>query len=414
MRHVTAYGGADAPNVHSPTPRTPMLRRGLAAITGLLTLAVSVCAGPTSSASTTDPSAGPSTALSLPMPTGPQPVGMTSRYLKDVSRPDPWVPEATARELMVTLWYPARPRGERRAQYMTPEESKLFLERAGVTGVPSDLLSTTRTNAFSDAKPVGRKHSLPLVVLSPGFIQNRATLTALAEDLASHGYVVVAIEHTYESVAASFPDGRVATCVACEVDHLPGFWEKLGASRAADVSFVLDELTGAHPKWNGARLIDPSRIAMAGHSAGGASSILAMLADSRVRAGIDMDGQIHVPIPDSGLSRPFLFLGQAVHSPGGPDNSWEQNWPHLTGWKRWLVVAGTVHASFTDLALLAEQVGIDLGDELPATRATEITRSYARAFLDLHLRNKPQPLLDKPSARYPEVKFCTVETKTCA
>jgi hypothetical protein len=315
---------------------------------------------------------------------------------------------------MVSLWYPARLRGERRAQYMTPEESKLYLERQGITGVPSDLLSTTRTNAFSDAKPVGRQHSLPLVVLSPGFIQNRATLTGLAEDLASHGYVVAGIEHTYESVAASFPDGRVATCVACQVDHLPGFWDKLGASCAADVSFVLDELTGAHPKWDGAWLIDSSRIAMAGHSAGGASSILAMLADLRVRAGIDMDGQIHVPIPDSGLSRPLMFLGQAVHSPGGPENSWEQNWPHLTGWKRWFVVTGTVHASFTDIALLAERLGIELGDDLPAARAQEITRSYVRAFFDLHLRNRPQRLLNKPSSRYPGVQFCTVETKTCA
>jgi len=315
---------------------------------------------------------------------------------------------------MVSLWYPARPRGERRAQYMTPAESKIFLERNRVTGVPTDILSRVRTNAFRDAQPVGRRRSLPLVVLSPGFIQNRATLTALAEDLASHGYLVAGIEHTYESAAASFPDGRVATCVACEVDDQPGFWDKLGAGRAADVSYVLDELTGPHPAWPGARLIDPSRIAMAGHSAGGASSIVAMLADSRLRAGIDMDGEVHTPIPATGLSRPFLFLGQAIHSPGGPENSWEQQWPRLSGWKRWLVVAGTVHTSFTDLTLLAEQLGIDIGAGMPAARSLQITRSYTRAFFDLHLRHRPQPLLDEPSSRYPEVKFCTVETKICA
>jgi hypothetical protein len=315
---------------------------------------------------------------------------------------------------MVSLWYPARPRGERRTQYVTPAESKLLLERSGVTGVPTDLLSRVRTNAFRDAEAVGRRHSLPLVVLSPGFIQNRATLTALAEDLASHGYLVAGIEHTYESVAASFPDGRVATCVACQVDDQPGFWDKLGAGRAADVSFVLDELTAPHPAWPGGRLIDPYRIAMAGHSAGGASSIVAMLADSRLRAGIDMDGEVHTPIPATGLSRPFMFLGQAIHGPGGPENSWEQQWPRLTGWKRWFVVTGTVHTSFTDLNVLAEQLGIDLGAETPAARSLQITRSYVRAFFDLHLRHRPEPLLDRPSPRYPEVKFCTVETETCA
>ena len=89
------------------------------------------------------------------------------------------------------------------------------------------------------------------------------------------------------------------------------------AGRAADVSFVLNELTGAHPAWPGAGLIDPSRMAMAGHSAGGAAAIAAMLADSRIRAGIDMDGSTHAPIPDHGLSRPFLFLGkQSNYTPG--------------------------------------------------------------------------------------------------
>jgi hypothetical protein len=109
-----------------------------------------------------------------------------------------------------------------------------------------------------------------------------------------------------------------------------------------------------------------------------------------------------------------MFLGQAIHGPGGPENSWAQQWPRLTGWKRWFVVTGTVHTSFTDLNVLAEQLGIDLGAETPAARSLQITRSYVRAFVDLHLRHRPEPLLDRPSPRYPEVKFCAVESETCA
>jgi dienelactone hydrolase len=359
----------------------------------------------------------PNSALYLPKPTGPHPIGATSVHLNDVSRPDPWVPGATARELMVSLWYPAEPSSGQRAQYMTPTESELLLKHGGTIGVPFDVLSTTRTNAVNDATPAERRHDLPLVVLSPGFTKPRAALTALAEDLASNGYVVAGIEHTYESVATTFPDGRVTTCAADKVPHDQAFWEKLEAGRAADVSFVLDALTGAHPKWHGARLIDPSRIAMAGHSAGGASTIAAMLTDSQVRAGIDIDGTTDTPIPDGGLSRPFLLLGrQAQYSPGtgGAAATWERDWEHLTGWKRWLVVDGAEHASFTDISLLAEQCGIDIGADLPATRTLEITRSYTRAFFDLHLRNKPQPLLDKPSMRYPEVEFCSVGTAATA
>jgi predicted dienelactone hydrolase len=301
---------------------------------------------------------------------------------------------------------------------MTPAESELQLTSRGITGVPQDALSTVRTNAISDATPAGGQRSLPLVVLSPGFTNSRSALTALAEDLASHGYVVAGIDHTYESFATAFPDGRVTTALAREAPRRgPGFWEKVVAGRAADVSFVLDELTGAYRAWPGAGLIDPSRIAMAGHSAGGAAAIAAMLADSRIRAGIDMDGATHAPIPDSGLSRPFLFLGkQSNYTPGGEGavTTWEHDWKLMTGWKRWLVVAGTEHASFTDLALLADQIGIDIGAGIPGARSLDIARAYVRAFFDLHLRGKPQALLDQPSRRYPEVTFCSPEAETRA
>jgi dienelactone hydrolase len=290
---------------------------------------------------------------------------------------------------------------------MTPAESELQLTSRGITDVPRDVLSTVRTNAVRDATPAGRQRSLSLVVLSPGFTNSRGTLTALAEDLASHGYVVAGIDHTYESFGTAFPDRRVTTCLAREAPRR-GRGEKMVAGRAADVSFVLSELTGGHPAWPGAGLIDPFRIAMAGHSVGGAAAIPAMLTDSRIGAGIDMDGTTHAPIPDQGLSRPFLFLGkQSSYTPGneGGVTTWERDWKRLTGWKRWLVVAGAIHASFTDLALLADQIGIDTGATLPGARSLDITRAYVRAFFDQHLRSEPQTLLDQPSRRYPEVTF---------
>jgi hypothetical protein len=193
------------------------------------------------------------------------------------------------------------------------------------------------------------------------------------------------------------------------------------AGRAADVSFVLGELTGAHPAWPGAGLIDPARIGMAGHSIGGAATIAAMLADARILAGIDMDGATVALIPERGLSRPFLFLGkQENYTPGSgiigsPDGkhvkgsviTWERDWRLLTGWKRWLVVAGAKHASFTDLGLLADQAGIDIGAGLRGERGLEVTRGYVRAFFDEHLRGTPQARLDRASPQFPEVMFCS-------
>jgi predicted dienelactone hydrolase len=340
----------------------------------------------------------------LPHPTGPQPVGVTSLPLKDTSRADPWVPAVPYRELMVSVFYPATSANGPKKQYMTPLESERNLERQHIPGLALDVFSTVRTNAAADAKPAGRRHSLPLVVLSPGWTQPRATLTALAEDLASRGYVVAALDHTYENRATTFPDGHVTDCAACEVDDQPGFWEKFAQVRTRDTSFVLDELLRS--KWGA--LIDRQRIGMTGHSAGGAVTTQAMLADPRIRAGADLDGSVHVPIPASGLSRPFLFLGSMDdYTPGapGPYDDWETDWTHLTGWKRWLMVSGTVHQSFTDLGVLAAQLGVDLGASIDADRALAVTRNYVSAFFDQHLRCRPQPLMAAPSPAYPEVTF---------
>ncbi|MER6944210.1 alpha/beta hydrolase [Nonomuraea sp. NPDC000554] len=449
---MTGFSGSGRPAARNPilrtslaaltTARNPILRSGLAVVAGLLACVapastayasapVAASAAPASAAGSSADTAAPAGLAGdaaaglgvlsgtpyLPRPTGTHPVGTTALYLKDTSRPDPWVPTVEARELMVSLWYPAKSEGRRRARYMTQKESELLLKDAKITSVPLDVLSKTRTNAYSDAKPAGRKHGLPLVVLSPGFSKPRSTLTALAEDLASRGYVVAAIDHTYESVATTFPDGRVTTCVPCEGDHDPSLFTKLSKSRAADVSYVLDQLIGPHATWKDASLINPSRIAMAGHSAGGASTIAAMVKDSRLRAGIDIDGTTPPGILDGELSRPFMFLGKpATYTPGSGNPAaatWERDWKLLTGWKRWLLLTGAVHESFTDIVPLADQLGIDAGAKVPGVRSLEITRRYVRAFFDQHLRNKPQTLLDEPSPRYPEVKLCSPDKNTC-
>ncbi|WP_239137297.1 alpha/beta hydrolase family protein [Sphaerisporangium rufum] len=400
------------------------LSTGLATTAALIALAAPATAG-AASGTPPRPAAAPAGDAAirvtapprLPAPTGPRPVGSTSLHLTDTARPDPWVAAARTRELMVTVWYPARitPKGTR-APYMTPKESEITLKGADVDvrGLPVDILSRTRTHSIRDAAPAGRRHGRPLVVLSPGYGLPRGSLTGLAEDLASHGYMVAGIDHTYESAATEFPGGRLATCVTCEQPHGPDFWKKLTAVRAADVSFVLDELTGAKPAWRGGPLIDPARVAVVGHSAGGAAALAAMVADPRLRAGIDMDGTTMEVIPATGLARPFLFLGQPDHAPGGRDTSWDRDWRLLTGWKRWLVLAGAAHASFHDFAVIGEQLGIDDEAELPGARAMTVTRRYVRAFLDRHLLGRPQPLLDRPSARYPEIRLCSVAEKTCA
>ncbi|MGW1615347.1 alpha/beta hydrolase family protein [Streptomyces sp. NPDC002285] len=337
----------------------------------------------------------------LPGPTGLHAVGRSTLHLVDHDRPDPWVPSAGARQLMVSMYYPARPgTGGATAPYMTPEEARLLLElRVPDATIPPEEISGVRTWAHREARPAHGR--FPLVVLSPGFTLPRATLTALAEDLASRGYVVALVDHPYENAGTTLPDGRTLPCAICdEFSSIGG--SAVARSRAEDVSFVLDRLTGRHPAWRYARVIDAKRIGMAGHSIGGNAAAATMAADARVKAGVNMDGTFFSPVPAGGLDgRPFLMIGAENRPPR--DTTWDEAWADLDGWKRWLTFDGTDHGSFTDAPLLGEFLGIPDTAPLPYGRSLALTRAYVSAFFDLHLKGVPQPVLDGPSPANPEV-----------
>ncbi|WP_079134069.1 alpha/beta hydrolase [Streptomyces sp. EN23] len=367
-----------------------------------------------SPAASGDPVSVSASGLTLPRPTGPYATGRDTLFLTDHGRADPWVPAAGPRRLLVSLHYPARPgSGGEPAPYMPEAEARPMLAQRGLDDPEwPGLVAATRTHSRTAARPAPGR--FPLVLLSPGFGTPRATLTGLAEELASRGYVVATADHAYESTGTELPDGRVLPCAACdEVDAQPdeaGRRKVLAAvatGRAADFSFLLDRLTGPRPAWRHAGTIDPRRVGMAGHSIGGNAAASTMAADRRVDAGVNMDGAFFDPVPARGLDRrPFLLLGtETGHAPGA-DTSWDEAWGRLDGFKRWLTVRDSGHFTFTDTPVIGEQLGIvDPGAPLSAARSTTITRAYVTAFFDRSLRGRPARLLDGPAPAHPEVLF---------
>ncbi|GAA3091993.1 alpha/beta hydrolase [Nonomuraea salmonea] len=370
-----------------------------------LTLPLTASALPAQAAGTAE------VTFAIPRPTGAYQVGRDVLHLQDTGRRDPWMPSARSRELMVSMYYPARSGGGA-APYMTTAEAAALLKSQKLDQVfKPEQVTGVRTNARTGARPAAGRH--PLVVLSPGFSLNRATLTMLAEELASRGNVVALVDHAYESFGTTFPGGRTLTCAACDaVEQAPSdaasrrMMAKVATGRAADLSFVIGRVTRASG-WKRAAMIDGKRIGAAGHSIGGNAAAL-MAADRRVRAGVNMDGTFFAPVPKSGLAkRPFLMLGtKAGHSPGSTDTSWPRDWRRLDGWKRWLTVADSGHFTFIDVPVLGAQAGItDPEAPLPGKRSGEITTSYVGAFFDRHLQGAKRPLLDGPTAANPEVTF---------
>ncbi|MCX4834680.1 alpha/beta hydrolase [Streptomyces sp. NBC_01016] len=385
-------------------------RHRSAAVATLLTLTLSaplLGAAPAVSVGTEQaaPRAQYSSGLELPPLTGPYPVGRRTLHLVDRNRTDPWVPTADGRELMVTVAYPARSARGLPAAYMTDEEAQLLLEARGLGGVvPRETVAGARTRAHVGARPA--PGHFPLVLLSPGFSMPRTTLTSLADDLASRGYVVASVDHAYESVGTAFPGGRTLTCVACDRVGTQEEQAAVVRGRAKDMSFVISELTSGRRAGALSHVIDRSRIGIGGHSIGGATAAATMAADRRVRAGVDLDGDFFLHPAAAGLGRrPFMMLGtESTHSPSNRTSDWPEAWKHLNGWKRWFTVAGAEHFSFTDLPYLAGQLGLSDPDvPLSGERGWRITRDYVSAFFDLHLRSIAQPLLDGPTATHPEV-----------
>ncbi|MGK5628956.1 alpha/beta hydrolase family protein [Streptomyces sp. URMC 123] len=295
---------------------------------------------------------------------------------------------------MVSLWYPALLPSAAKAPYVSKELSTAIHGK--------DELSTVRTNSTVDAPALPAPR--PLVVLSPGFGLSRATLTALGEDLAARGYLVAALDHTYEG-PVEFPDGTLEQCLICEkADHAA-----VVRNRVKDISFLLDRLTAP----DSGLPVDRDRIAVAGHSIGGAAAVEALGEDPRVDAAVNMDGDFLTPPPTTPVTRPVLLLGAARAKDPQAQVTWDERWTRLAGWRRWLDLPDAGHLSFCDLHWVADH--FDVSHQIPpeetgpvfgtlrGERTTALTRAYVAAFLDQHLRDRPTSLFDRPAPAYPEV-----------
>src|SRR5437879_6953783 len=129
--------------------------------------------------------------FTLPAPTGVLPVGVTQLHLRQPGRADPWVP-SVPRELMISIWYPARPGADdRRAPYLAPQLAEYYRANPPA-GLPAGGIDWTapRTHATSAAEVLQRTGGYPVVLYSPGGGNSRALGTVVAEELVSRGFVV--------------------------------------------------------------------------------------------------------------------------------------------------------------------------------------------------------------------------------
>lgn len=353
----------------------------------------------------------------LPSPTGTYPVGTSILYFKDSTRSEEAAPgSGSQRELMVQLWYPAQSSHNHFARYREPRE----------TNALSSYQSVLPTNSRLDAPVAAESAPFPVILFNHGWHGMRTSSTFLTEELASHGYVVASIDHTYNANLVAFPDGLIVHgIVSHDIDdpetstpkHVRAIWDKELSKWVADQRFVIDRLEAmnraAGTPWFGR--LNTNMVGAIGHSYGGAAATAVCAADPRVRAAVNMDGWYFDAIRARGANQALFSIGPYAVQDGAThdlDGTVEavldasDSADTVASLRRFggdqLIIQGAAHEDFTDQPLISPLRILSHRGALPASRIQAIVRRYVLAFFDKTLRGEDPAILHTNSRPYAE------------
>jgi len=384
----------------------------------------------------------------LPEPSGSYAVGTTEFHMVDQSRLEERTEDINdARELMVKVWYPADVDNTAEPQPYWPNAdivSAYVVKELGPLA-PKFLfthLKKIESHSFPEATIAKQEKSYPVLIFSHGLGVFAEQSTVMMEELASNGYVVFSINHTYWSMLSLFPDGSIKEFKTTDSTDLKAenenpealaIFEKTMASTDAqemtdlmhqiiaispntmkeqtktvdtlsgDQIFVINEIEKlnvgtVNSKFKGQ--LDISRIGVFGFSLGGKMTMQTCAYDTRCKAGINIDGFSTVNIIAPPHKQPFMHM----NSDQNPFNI--TVYSKAKGPSYYVHIKGAAHPNYTDFSIISpifKQVG--LTGEIDGYKMLDLENKYVLAFFDKHLKGKPSSLLNQNPADYPDVNF---------
>src|SRR5947209_2624130 len=370
------------------------------------------------------------TAVTLPTPTGPFAVGRALYDWVDNETLDSLAPvPPTRRELLAWIWYPSTAGESAANEDYLPARIRAAVERGRGPLISKFLtrdLSKVHVHSIRNAAVSPQQQSFPVVIMRAGASAEVANYSTIAEDLASHGYVVVGFDAPYRTLVVAFPDGRVITRTPENNPELGSRQEqvrranKLLAAWTADIGFVLDQLDRLNTSDASGRFtgrLDMKRVGVFGHSFGGAQAAQFCSADSRCKAGIDVDGALFGSVIEAGIHKPFMFL-LSGHGDFSSDAETRQIKADIQSvydrlpadGRLRIVIRGANHFTFSDDGALLKsrlvrgllrvfgKLGID------GRRQLAVTAYCVHSFFDACLKGGSTSRLRISSPLYPEIQ----------
>jgi dienelactone hydrolase len=273
-------------------------------------------------------------------------------------------------------------------------------------GFPALVVShikLTKTHSYLDAPLSQAEPSFPVLIFSHGYGGIIMQDTVLMEELASNGYIVFSISHSYEAAVTSFPDGSV---IYEATEEMYANLENSLHIWANDTTFLVDQLEIAdNPDipsllWDG---MDLTTIGVFGHSFGGTTAEQVILEDARFDAAISFDSPHGGSSLTMNMTKPLMMLfGPDYGNPEMNDTIFNRAEGTCYGF----FVNGTRHYNFVDVNIWSPVLrSFGLLGSIDGYRMLDLLNDYVLAFFDEHLRGIISTLLDGPSLDYPEVMF---------
>ncbi|MCF6280371.1 MAG: hypothetical protein L3J14_08495 [Flavobacteriaceae bacterium] len=373
--------------------------------------------------------------FNLPAPIGEYSIG--SQYIHLKSNQDEMMTSEAGdkRELMIKAWYPAILDNEKTEPYLNKGDRVSFAVKYGLPKTTFNYLDNVNTHTY--IKPSVAKGKFPVLIFSHGSYSQASGYYALIEEIVSHGYIVLNINHTYESTGTLFPDGEIklfnsgydrkhnnqemsemvwnamqnynkATTSEEQFKTvhdliLNHYGTEVTERYSKDISLVIDELK----KWNTstflAQHLDTTKIGVFGHSQGGAAAGQALLDDDRIIAGINVDGMQWGEMIDTLMTKPFALIA----------SEWDITHPNLNVYAYRngsssdfynAKILNSGHSNFMDIPLMINLPFINEAGTINPNKTYEITTKTVLQFFDMYLLDKHSNLLELNN-KYPELEI---------